>query len=222
MTNAAPEVTLRRWAKADEGPFTEPVFVFDSDQLPQDLANASVVLADVGLERARELAARGADRVLLGAAALRDGGLVASLCRELGAGRTGVWVPVRPMTVGWTLDFESNADFRCLAPSRVQPAWEVLTSDGRGAGVDAGWWIGKMLERGASMALAAVDVCDDASLNICAELMEQFGPRLWLTPLTHGATDLGPWVRYGHARNLVLPGIEHYDEAAALALGTAA
>jgi hypothetical protein len=59
-----------------------------------------------------------------------------------------------------------------------------------------------MLERGAAMALIAVDM-DDAGLNICAELTEKFTSRLWFTPLHDLEADLAPWVEYGHAVNLV-------------------
>ena len=167
-----------------------------------------------GAERARELAACGADCVLLGDAAMHDSALLASLSAELGEGKVGVWVPARRMSVGWALDFECNADFRCLAPSRVTPAWEILSSTGQGTGTDAGWWIAQMLERGAAMAVVAVDI-DDAGLNICAGLTEQFASRLWFTPLHDLEADLRPWVEYGHATNLVLPAIGRYDEAAA-------
>ena len=70
MTQAMPEITLRRWAEPEDGPFAEPVFLFDSDDLPEELSRVSVVLRSAGLERARELLARGAERVLAGEAAL--------------------------------------------------------------------------------------------------------------------------------------------------------
>jgi len=177
-----------------------------------------VVLRATGRERARELMARGAARVLLGEAALLDSSLIETLSKELGAEKVGVWVPARRLEVNWALDITSNADFRCITPSCAKPAWEVLKGDGSRSGTEAGWWLGQMLERGASLALLGVDIADDTGLNLCAELMEQFGTRLWLTPLADFDADLLPWVLYGQARNLAIPDIEHYDEAALLAL----
>lgn len=218
MNQSVPEITLRRWASPEDAPFAEPVFLFDGDDLPEDLTRASVVLPNAGLERARELLARGAERVLIGEAALLDSGLTETLGKDFGAERIGVWVPARRMAVNWALDINSNADFRCLTPSYVKPAWEVLKSDGNLTGTEAGWWIGQMLERGASLVLVGVDIADDADLNLCAELMEQFGHRLWLTPLAHPEADLRPWIQFGRARNLAIPDTEHYTEAAMTAL----
>jgi hypothetical protein len=214
--DATPALSIRRWAKGGEERFSEPVFMLDG-VLPRDLCNITVAIPAGGAERARELVACGADCVLLGDAAMQDSSLLASLNAEFGEGKVGVWVPARRMSVSWALDFECNADFRCLAPSRVTPAWEILSSAGQGTATDASWWIGQMLERGAAMALVAVDI-DDAGLNICAGLTEQFASRLWFTPLHDLQADLGPWVEYGHAANLVLPAVERYDEAAVAAL----
>ncbi|MDD5404257.1 MAG: hypothetical protein PHZ14_06925 [Sulfuricella sp.] len=217
MNEAANKITLQRWARPAEGPFAEPVFLFDGEDLPGSLANVSVVLRSAGLERAHELIARGAERVLAGEAALLDGGLIETMVREFGAGRVGIWVPVQRLEVSWTLDIHSNADFRCVTPSCAKPAWEVLKSDGGRSGTDAGWWLGQMLGRGASLALLGADM-SDGDLNLCAELVEQFGARLWLTPLENQEADLLPWVQFGQARNLVIPDSEHYDEGAVLAL----
>jgi hypothetical protein len=92
-----------------------------------------------------------------------------------------------------------------------------VSSSGQGTGTDAAWWAGQMLERGAAMALMAVDM-DDAGLNICAGLTERFASQLWFTPLHDLEADLTPWVEYGHAANLVLPATGRYDEAAVAAL----
>lgn len=218
MSTSKPEITLCRWANPEEGPFAEPVFIFDGASLPDDLTHVSVVLRSAGRERARELVARGATQVLLGEAALLDGSLVETLSKELGAEKVGVWVPAQRMAVSWALDFTSNADFRCVTPSCGKPSWEVLKSDGSRSGTDAGWWLGQMLERGATLALLGVDIDDDTGLNLCAELVEQFGARLWLTPLAYSDADLLPWIQYGQARNLAIPGSESYDEAALTAL----
>lgn len=218
MNQAMPEITLHRWAEPEDGPFAEPVFLFDSDDLPEELSHVSVVLRSAGLERARELLARGAERVLPGEAALLDSSLIEDLSREFGSERVGVWVPARRLEVSWALDLHSNADFRCVTPSYAKPAWEVLKSDGSGSGTDAGWWLGQMLERGASLALLGVDIASDTDLNLCAELTEQCGSSLWLTPLANPEADLLPWIQFGQARNLAIPNSEHYDEAAMLVL----
>lgn len=218
MSEFTPEIALRRWANPEDGPFAEPVFLLDGDDLPEDLTRVSVVLRSAGRERARELMARGAARVLLGEAALLDGSLIETLVGEFGADRVGVWVPARRMEVNWALDITSNADFRCVTPSYARPAWEVLKSDGSRSGTEAGWWLGQMLEHGASLALLGADIADDTDLNLCAELVEQFGSRLWLTPMANLEADLLPWIRYGQARNLAIPDIEYYDEATLAAL----
>ena len=210
--DAAPALIIRRWGEPQNSPFAIPVFVFDGDNLPEDLTNVSVVLPRGGAERARELAARNADRVLLGDAAVGDSGIVAPLAEEFGEEWLGLWLPVRRMAVSWSLDTESNADFRCVTPSRVKPAWEILLSDGSATGTDASWWAGQMLARGAGTMLIAADLTSDADLNICAELAEQFADRLWLTPSTETVTDLRPWVEYGRVRNLVVPAGPAYDE----------
>lgn len=218
MNESAPEITLRRSANPAEGPFAEPVFLFDGDDLPENLVHVSVVLRGGGLERARELLARGAECVLAGQAALLDSNLVEVMSREFGAESVGVWVPAKLMEVSWALDIHSNADFRCITPSYAKPAWEVLKSDGSRSGTDAGWWLGQMLERGASLALLGADIADDTELNLCAELVEQFGSRLWLTPLANPEADLLPWIQFGQVRNLVVPDIQQNDEATMLAL----
>ena len=147
-----------------------------------------------------------------------DSSLIEALSREFGSERVGVWVPARRQEVSWALDLHSNADFRCVTPSYAKPAWEVLKSDGSRSGTDAGWWLGQMLARGASLALLGADIADDTDLNLCAELVEQSGACLWLTPLANPEADLLPWIQFGQARNLVIPNSEHYDEAAMLAL----
>ncbi|WP_296755184.1 HisA/HisF-related TIM barrel protein [Thiobacillus sp.] len=218
MTQAMPEITLRRWVKPEDSPFAEPVFLFDSDELPEELSRVSVVLRSAGLERARELLALGAERVLLGEAVLLDSSLIEDMVREFGSERVGVWAPARRQEISWALDLHSNADFRCVTPSYAKPAWEVLKSDGSGSGTDAGWWLAQMLERGASLVLLGVDIADDADLNLCAELVERFSACLWLTPLANPEVDLLPWIQFGQARNLAIPNSEHYDEVVMSAL----
>ncbi len=219
MNDTAQIFTLSRWVDLAEAPFSEPVFLFDGDDLPEDLSNVSIILRERGAERARELLARGATRVLLGDVALKDSGVVASLAKETGVEKVGLWVPVRRMAVSWALDRESNADFSCITPSRGKPAWEALLSNGTPTGADVTWWIAQMFERDASMALVAADLHDNADLNICAEIAEQHDSRLWLTPLSRPDADLRPWVEFGGVRNLVLPAGEpcHAERLAALA-----
>lgn len=218
----ASALTIRRWAEPQDGPLATPVFMFDGDGLPEDLTHVSVVLPRGGADRARKLVARNADRVLLGDAAVRDSGIVGALAEEFGEHRLGLWMPVRRMAVSWSLDTESNADFRCITPSRVKPAWEILLSDGSATGTDAGWWAGQMLARGAGAVLIAADLASDTDLNICAELAEPFADRVWLTPRTEAAPDLRPWAEYGHVHHFVIPAGPAYDEMAlALASETA-
>ncbi|MBI5262727.1 MAG: hypothetical protein HY852_13025 [Bradyrhizobium sp.] len=205
IAEATPVLHVQRWARVDEAPFAEPVFIFDADGLPEDLSNVSVVMPQGGAARARELARRNAARVILGDAALKDSSIVAPLAKELGEAKVGVWLPVQRMMVSWALDVESNADFRCLAPSRAKPAWEVLTSNGAGSGTDALWWSQQMQERGAAIVLVGADLTGDADLDICAEITEVLGERFWLTPRADAKADMRPWLQYGHVRNLVLP-----------------
>lgn len=223
MTLAAPENApahaIHRWAEPLDGPFTAPVFMFDGDNLPDDLTHISVVAPRGSADRARELAARNATRILLGDAAVKESRIVAPLAKELGEERFGLWLPVKRMAVSWSLDTESNADFHCVTPSRVKPAWEILLSDGSATGTDAGWWAGQILARGVGIALIAADLTSDTDLNICAELAEQFADRLWLTPRAETVADLWPWVEYGHVRNFVIPAGPVYDEMA-LVLGS--
>lgn len=218
MNQDTSTITLRRWGNPSEMPFAEPVFVSDATTLPQDLSHASVVLRSGGLVRARALLKRGARQVLIGQAALLDSSLVAPLSREFGTERIGLWVPAQRMATSWALDSYSNEDFSCITPSIGAPAWEVLKSDGSGSGTDALWWIAQMLERGACSALVAVDMHDDDDLNICAGMVERFGPALWLTPLTHAPADLEDWVRFGQARNLATRQVQHDDPLAMRAL----
>lgn len=177
----------------------------DGVALPESLQGIVVVLERGTEAHADELLVRGAERVLLGDAALMNSGAVGRLAQQHGSEHIGVWLQVRKMPVSWAMDYVSNEDFRCLTPSVGKPIWEALKSDGAATGTDAGWWVGEMLALGASMALISVDVQDDADLNICAELMESYGEHLWFTPWQHPNADLEPWVRYGRIRKLVLP-----------------
>lgn len=181
-----------------------PAFAFDGAQTGTD-GLQGVILPREGRERARALLAGGTPRVLLGEAALRDSTIVPALAAEFGTDRVGVYCPAQRMQVSWVMDTVSNADFRTMRPSVCEPCWEILKADGTPTGTLLGWWLGQMFERGAGLALVRADIADDADLNICAGLVEQCGPRLWLGPRQGSAPNLADWVRYGQARQLVLP-----------------
>lgn len=182
-------------------------FFFDDITMPAgDWTESAGVLLQAGDEtRARALLDAGARRVLIGEAALRDAEVVTRLARQFGPARIGVHVAVRPMEIGWSFETSSNADFKVVAPSRCEPAWEVLQADGRGSGTSASWWLAQMAARGASCFLVQADIRNDADLNLCAGLVETFGERLWVGPLTDTEPPLIDWVAYGQVRNLVLP-----------------
>lgn len=200
------------WTDAGDLPAEGMCFVRDSDALPEPLQQITIVL-DRGTEaRAGELLACGAERVLLGDAALLDSAAVGRLVQQYGSERVGIWLPVKKTLVSWTMDCVSNEDFNCLIPSVGKPGWSVWMSDGTSTGIDAGWWMGEMLELGASMALVSVDVRDDADLNICAELVECYGEHLWFSPWQEPDADLEPWVRYGQIRKLVLHTPDERDD----------
>ncbi|MEO8332021.1 MAG: hypothetical protein ABI479_06275 [Gallionella sp.] len=221
MTTLDKGATLLRWSDANTLHGAEPVVVFDSDGLPEELVGVSVVSRTGGRERVIELVGRGADQVLIGEPALLVSELIKTLSAELGAGKVGVWVPARRRKVSWTLDLVSNNDFKCLTPSYGKASWEILMNDGTETGTDVEWWIAQMFELGASRALLGVDIEDDGDLNICAGLVERFGASLWLTPLMQPEADLLPWIRLGQARNLVVPALQYADEARMLALNQA-
>ena len=147
----------------------------------------------------------GAQHVFIGEDALLDGALVGKLVTEYGSGRIGLHVPVRRMQVSWSMDIDSNADFRVMTPSVCEPCWEILRADGTRSGTHAGWWLGEMFRLGASQALIRVDIEDDADLNILAGLTERWGERLWLAPLADPAPDLEAWVALGRAVRLAVP-----------------
>ncbi|MBI4988584.1 MAG: hypothetical protein HZC23_07150 [Rhodocyclales bacterium] len=147
----------------------------------------------------------GAQHVFIGEDALLDGALVEKLVAEYGSGRIGVYVPARRMQASWSMDIDSNADFRVMTPSVCEPCWEILRADGSGSGTHAAWWIGEMFGLGASGALIRVDIEDDADLNILAGLTERWGDRLWLAPLNEANPDLEAWVGLGRASRLAVP-----------------
>jgi hypothetical protein len=221
--NETSQLTVRRWAEPAEAPAGATVFMLDGADLPADLSNIMVVVPEAGAARARHLLAAGAHKVLLGEAALLDSSTVKQLADEFGSERVGVWLPAKRMEVSWSLDLDSNADFRCLTPSVGTPSWEVLRGDGSRTGTEIAWWAEQMLGLGASLALVGVfDFEHDQDLNICAGLVERFGNRLWLTPLGNMEADLVPLVRFGRARQLALSGSRNDDLPALLQQALAA
>lgn len=216
MTLSPQDLQLHHWAQVEQAELDFPVFIHDSNDLPEKLEHISVVLASGDEARARELINHGAKRVLLGEAVLHDGDVINRLLRVHSCERLGVWVPVRRMTVSWKLDVDSNEDFRCVTPTLAKPSWEILDADGRGTGTDAVWWLDQILSQGALMALLAVDYSDDHDLNLCAELVELYPEQVYLTPLEKPQDDLVPWVTFGQVQHLVLP--SGYDDQALLAI----
>jgi hypothetical protein len=209
MENSAlrPEVAVRRLCESlPAGEGEPPVFLIDRNLIPADPRRfEGIVMPDGGKDRIRAILNAGAPRVFIGEDALLDGALVEKLAAEFGSGRIGLYVPVRRMQVSWSMDIDSNADFRVMTPSVCEPCWEILRADGSGSGTHAAWWIGEMFGLGASDALIRVDIGDDADLNILAGLTERWGSRLWLAPLDEANPDLEAWVRLGGAARLAVP-----------------
>lgn len=193
-------------AELPDGVDPADVFAFDDERIDGKLAAlAGVVLRAAGETRAEALFAAGAARVFVGEAALRDSGVVERLAAKFGAGRVGVYVSARRIEVGWSFDTTSNADFRVVTPSQCEPGWEMLRADGSRSGVRVHWWLGEVMQRGAAAALVQVDLRDDADLNLCAGLVEDFGERLWLGPLDDAEPALDDWVGYGRIARMALP-----------------
>lgn len=198
-----PRCAVRCLTGAGDDPAAD-AFVFDAPDIDPTLA-AAIILTTAGEARAEALLAAGAACVLVGEAALLDSTLVERLAARHGSARIGVYVPARRLEARWSFDTTSNADFRVVTPSVCEPTWEVLRADGGGTGALAGWWIGEMIKRGASLALVRADIRDDADLNICAGLVEDCGERLWLGPLDDPAPRLDEWAAYGQLRRIALP-----------------
>lgn len=216
---AAPPVIVRCIAAGLPTPDIEPAFLLDGPALPHDLTTVCGVLLPSQPEaRARELLAGGCPRVYVGEAALLDSGVIERLARDFGPQRVGVYVPAKRMGVSWSLDPVSNADFKVMAPSMCEPCWEVLAADGRRTGTIARWWIGEMLELGASAALVRADIRDDADLNICATLAEQCGERLWIGPLEDEDARFAEWVSLARVTRLAVPEASYHanDQLSAL------
>lgn len=183
----------------------EAPLIFDSPDLPASLAGlAGVVVAHGDEARLVALLERGAARVFIGDAALADPTVISRLHR-FGAARLGVYARARRMVNHWSFDSTSNADFRIVAPSVCEPAWEVLRSDGSVAATHAHHWLEQMGRRGVRTVLMQADIRDDADLNLCAGLVERFGDAVCFAPADDRNPRLDEWVRYGQVRRIALP-----------------
>lgn len=173
--------------------------------IPHAVSQAQVVLDGEAEATVMALLSAGARRVFVGEAALQDGSLVPRLLRRYGSTQIGLHVPVRRQSVNWTFDAESNADFSVVTPSLCEPAWELLKANAEPSGILAKKWIEKMLENGVESVLLRVDMADDADLNLCADMVEMFGSKLWLAPLSDPAPKIADWIRYGQVTQIALP-----------------
>jgi hypothetical protein len=212
-------LAIRRWLAFEDGTDTESDdFVFDAPGIEAVAALcAGVVLANGDEQRAATLIAAGADCVFIGEAALQDSGVIDRLVKAHGADRIGIYAPLGRQSVSWSFETVSNADFKTVAPSHCEPAWEVLRADGAGSGALAIWWLKAMRGLGASRFLARVDIHDDTDLNLCAGLIEELGSALWIGPLLDAAPRLADWIDYGQCRQLVLPSAAYAQRADLLA-----
>jgi hypothetical protein len=210
---------LRRWFACEAGSDVgEDDFVVDDDGA-EAVASlcAGVILASGDEQRAATLLAAGANCVFVGEAALADSTVIDRLVAAHGAGRIGIYAPLRRQNVSWSFETVSNADFKTVCPSHCEPAWEVLRADGSGTGTLAAWWLKAMRDLGASHFLVQVDIRDDTDLNLCAGLVEDLGSALWLGPLLDTAPRLADWIDYGRCRQIVLPAAAYAERADLLA-----
>lgn len=165
---------------------------------------AGVLLGTGGEERAARLLESGVARVFVGDAALTDPGVLGRLARRFGAGRVGFYALARRASNQWAFEPVSNADFKVVAPSVGEPAWEVLRHDGSLAGPTAHRGVEQMLRHGVRQAVVQVDIRDDADLNLCAGLVEMLGDDVCFAPAQDEAPRLDEWVRFGHVRRIAL------------------
>jgi hypothetical protein len=179
--------------------------IHDGHWLGDVTAVQGIVLPGQGESVARGFLEMGAPCVYLGAAALMDSGIVERLALAYGPQHVGVFVPVARMEVSWSLETQSNADFRTVAPSHCEPAWEILGDDGGRTGTLVQWWLAAMFEQGASSAIIRVDIHDDTDLNLCADLVERFGDKLWFAPRSAVGNRFDDWLRWGKATRLAVP-----------------
>lgn len=201
----SPQVHCLVADRADTAAFAAPL-VFDTEQpLAAPATCTGVVAARADEARLAQLLEQGFARVFVGDAALADPEVISRLARRYGGGRLGVYARVRRMANQWSFDTVSNADFRIVAPSVCEPAWEVLRSSGEVGATHAHHWLERMARRGAHMVLLHTDLHDDADLNLCAGLVELFGDAVCFAPADDENPRLDEWVRYGQVRRIALP-----------------
>lgn len=219
MTTAVVEeksaLVIRRLCPYESGTEVgEADFVIDAPGIKAVASFCAGVVLETGDEaRAVTLITSGAPVVFLGEAALLDSTLVERLVAAHGGKRIGIYAPAKRQAVSWSFETVSNADFKTVAPSFCEPAWEVLKADGTATGTLLSWWLAALRNLGATQFLVRVDIRDDIDLNLCAGLQETFGDTLWLGPLTESEPALADWIRYGQARQLVLPAEIHARHA---------
>lgn len=195
--------TLR--PECDEAPCEGRRFVYDSGALTGDLAGCCVVSPRADAGRIDELLAAGVEQVLLGESVLQDGSLVTGAVARHGGERIGVWLPVCRAQASWGFDTTSNADFSVVAVTNPVPRWVALLTDRSATDVDAQWWAGEMIAAGCTTVLVSVAAPEDDDLLACAEMAEIAAECFWLDPGSADIEELRFWVRYGQARQLVLP-----------------
>lgn len=179
--------------------------IHDGYWLGDASAMRGIVLPAPRCSLAHGLLEMGARCVYLGEAALLDGGLVVSLAESYGSERIGVFVPASRMEVNLGPELPSNADFKTLASSLCEPAWEILRANGSRTGTFVHWWLAAMFERGASSAIVQIDMTDDVDLDFCATLVEAFGDKLRFAPRSPTGNDLRKWGNRGKATRLGIP-----------------
>lgn len=180
-------------------------FVRDGGETAHSLKGCCVVSPHADAGRIDELLAVGVEQVLLGESALGDPTLVSLAIARHGVERIGLWLPVRRAEASWCFDTTSNADFSVVSVSNPVPRWVVLLDDRSATDVDALWWAGQMAAAGCSTVLVSVEKPEDDDLLACAEMAEMAGEVFWLDTGSADIDELRFWVRYGQARQLLLP-----------------
>lgn len=180
-------------------------FVLDTGTSTDVMAGCHVVSPQADARRIDELIAAGAEQVLLGETALQESTLVMEAIARHGGELIGIWLPVRRVMASWGFDTTSNADFSVVSVTNPVPRWVVCLADGSLTDVDAQWWAREMIAAGCMTVLVTVEAPEDDDLLACAEMVEIAGERFWLDTGSADIEELRFWVRYGQARQLLLP-----------------
>lgn len=193
------------WTRGD-GSAAPPRFFDTRDGEPSYCEGLCVIVDEAAADTAANLLAHGASMAFIAGAPARLGECVSRLVTQAGAPRVGVLLDAAPMEVRWSLECESNADFKTMAPSMPEPCWEVMAPGGMRTGIRVDHWLRTLFARGATAAVVQADLsaARDSDLNVCAGLVEEFGTRLWLAPGDAAPCDLQPWIEFGQARRFVL------------------